>query len=429
MKVPKANVPLVTRVRFQLLGGLFVAIVLPTVVRLGHVPLPFPASSTSITIYAAAIAIIAGYFITRRLTSFPGIVSGSNVLVCYAVAFALVAVALLMARVDYSRSLFAMSFGLSIFWFVMVQLTVTRLVRVPLALINTSDVDHILEIADANWTVIDKPEDYKPSMGAIVANLRSENIGKWEEFIADTVLEGVPAFHTKQIQESLTGKVTIEHLTENNIGSLLPSDTYQRLKQIADILIAVIVLPVFALICAAVWIANLIWSPGPLFFSQPRLGYAGEVFNVIKFRTMTVRQQVPAPVQGFAEEAADDLLTARSDPRITTVGRFLRRTRIDELPQLINVLKGEMSWVGPRPEAEILSSMYQRELPFYKYRHVLRPGITGWAQVNQGHVTDKSDVLQKLHYDFFYIKYYSPWLDILIAFRTVRIILSGFGAK
>ena len=103
--------------------------------------------------------------------------------------------------------------------------------------------------------------------------------------------------------------------------------------------------------------------------------------------------------------------------------------RIDELPQVVNILRGEMSWVGPRPEAVPLSRWYEDQLPFYRYRHIVRPGITGWAQVNQGHVSDVANVRQKLHYDFYYIKNFSPWIDIVIYFKTVIIILGGFGAK
>jgi lipopolysaccharide/colanic/teichoic acid biosynthesis glycosyltransferase len=122
-------------------------------------------------------------------------------------------------------------------------------------------------------------------------------------------------------------------------------------------------------------------------------------------------------------------MTSDDDERVTRVGAFLRRTRIDELPQIFNILRFEMSWIGPRPEAEVLSVWYTSELPFYRYRHVVKPGISGWAQINQGHVADVGDVNVKLQYDFYYIKYFSPWLDILILFRTIRTMMNGFGAR
>ena len=132
-------------------------------------------------------------------------------------------------------------------------------------------------------------------------------------------------------------------------------------------------------------------------------------------------------LDGSVDRAA--AMTADGDARITRVGAFLRRTRIDELPQLINVIRGEMSWIGPRPEAFALATWYEEELPYYSYRHIVRPGLTGWAQVNQGHVSDLPSVHDKLRYDFFYIKHFSLWLDMLILLRTARIVVTGFGAK
>ena len=121
--------------------------------------------------------------------------------------------------------------------------------------------------------------------------------------------------------------------------------------------------------------------------------------------------------------------TESEDPRITRVGAFLRKYRIDELPQILNILKGEMSWIGPRPEALPLAEWYERELAFYSYRHIVRPGITGWAQVQQGNVAKPDLVKYKLHFDFYYIKNFSPWLDIVIGVMTLRTILTGFGAR
>jgi len=108
---------------------------------------------------------------------------------------------------------------------------------------------------------------------------------------------------------------------------------------------------------------------------------------------------------------------------------LLRKYRIDELPQIVNILRGEMSWIGPRPEALPLAEWYERELAFYSYRHIVRPGITGWAQVQQGNVAKPDLVKYKLHFDFYYIKNFSPWLDIVIGVMTLRTILTGFGAR
>ena len=123
------------------------------------------------------------------------------------------------------------------------------------------------------------------------------------------------------------------------------------------------------------------------------------------------------------------LATDDADPRITRVGRVIRKYRLDELPQIINILLGQMSWIGPRPEPEILTRWFAAEIPYYRYRHVVKPGISGWAQVNQGYVSGVDGINTKLQYDFYYIKYFSPWLDLLILFRTIKTMLTGFGAK
>lgn len=122
-------------------------------------------------------------------------------------------------------------------------------------------------------------------------------------------------------------------------------------------------------------------------------------------------------------------LAATDDDRITHVGAFIRKTRLDELPQLWNVFKGDMSLIGPRPEQRAFVDCFDHEIPFYIYRHVVRPGITGWAQVMQGYAGDTDETCIKIQHDFYYIKHFSLWLDILIAFKTVRIILTGWGAR
>jgi lipopolysaccharide/colanic/teichoic acid biosynthesis glycosyltransferase len=159
-------------------------------------------------------------------------------------------------------------------------------------------------------------------------------------------------------------------------------------------------------------------SSGPILFRQKRVGHAGRNIIVYKFRTMR---------EIHAEDDRAAAITNEDDERITSVGAFLRKFRLDELPQILNILKGEMSWIGPRPEAEVLSHWYQSEIPFYRYRHVVKPGISGWAQVNQGHVADVEQVHRKLQYDFYYIKYFSPWLDLLIVARTLNTVTTGFG--
>jgi lipopolysaccharide/colanic/teichoic acid biosynthesis glycosyltransferase len=200
----------------------------------------------------------------------------------------------------------------------------------------------------------------------------------------------------------------------------VPVRAYSAIKHAGDWVAALLLMPFALPLMAVCAIAIRLGDGGPVLFRQQRTGQSGHQFKVYKFRTMKVR---------LSDGSREDAMTGAADARVTRVGRFLRNSRLDELPQLLNILRGEMSFIGPRPEAEVLSAWYTGDIPFYRYRHVVRPGITGWAQVNQGHVVDVHDIHEKLQYDFFYIKYFSPWLDLLIIFRTAKVMLTGRGAR
>jgi lipopolysaccharide/colanic/teichoic acid biosynthesis glycosyltransferase len=243
---------------------------------------------------------------------------------------------------------------------------------------------------------------------------------EWEAFLAEAALAGRIVYQVKQLSESLTGRVQLEQLSENSFGSLVPARGYFYLKSLVDFAFALLLLPVALPAMGLIAIAIRLDSPGPVLFRQARVGHAGKRITVYKFRTMR-----DAPIEDERRHA----ITTDGDGRITRVGKWLRKFRLDELPQIFNILKWQMSWIGPRPEAEVLSRWYQGEIPFYRYRHVVKPGISGWAQVNQGHVADVEQVHRKLQYDFYYIKYFSPWLDLLILLRTCKTIMTGFGSR
>jgi lipopolysaccharide/colanic/teichoic acid biosynthesis glycosyltransferase len=259
---------------------------------------------------------------------------------------------------------------------------------------------------------------------AIVADLHYPHSERAERLFAQAALAGIPVYHFRQIAEMQSGQVKISHLSENDLGSLIPNISYTSVKRATDIIGALILIPICVPLFALIALLIRLDSSGSAFFIQERMGYQGRTFRMIKFRTMRERRQSQGTI-----ENREDAMTRCDDDRITRIGRLLRKTRIDELPQVFNVLRGEMSIIGPRPEACSLSAWYEAELPFYPYRHIVRPGITGWAQVNQGHVTDVSDVLEKLRFDFYYIKNISLWLDLLIALKTLRVIVHGIGAR
>lgn len=257
-------------------------------------------------------------------------------------------------------------------------------------------------------------------MGVIVADLHEDLPSDMEDALARAALRGVPIYHIKHLGESLTGRVQINHLSENSLGSLAPDPSYASLKNIAERIVAVAALVLLSPVLLVAAIAIRLDSPGPALFRQTRIGACGEPFTIFKLRTMA-----NAPRASSLEQD----ITQDNDPRITRIGRWIRDSRIDELPQLINVVRGEMSLIGPRPETANLSQWYAESIDFYAYRHVVRPGITGWAQVKQGHVASREDVIRKLQYDFYYIKNFSLWLDMVIALKTVKVMLRKLGAR
>jgi len=160
-------------------------------------------------------------------------------------------------------------------------------------------------------------------------------------------------------------------------------------------------------------------SKGPVFYKQERVGQNGRVFWLVKFRSMR---------QDAEKDTGPVWSTPGGDNRVTRVGRFLRRTRIDELPQIYNILRGDMDMVGPRPERPIFVDQFYEEIPYYPIRHVVRPGVTGWAQVNYGYASKKEQTIEKLQYDLFYIKNISLALDIMIIFETIKTVLVRKGS-
>jgi len=407
------------RMRFQLAGGLIAAVIIPAILRLSEMSLALHIRYDN-TLIGTFWAFCLGYLIFRKVTAYPGVRATAFILPAFLSAYALTIAGFFMLRLDYSGFQFALSFALATAFFYLVFLIVRRVQRMELAIVPVGDYASVQQLRFVDWRVLTAPvqgDDGAP----IVVDLRADLSPEWERFIADSLLAGRPVYNAKQVFESLSGRVQMEHLSENTFGSLTPNSIYGSAKRYCDFLLAILVVVALAPLLALIALAIRLDSPGPSIFRQARMGFRGKEFTVYKFRTMSVADP--------AAEVRDDQMTRAGDVRITRLGRFLRKTRIDELPQVLNILKGEMSWIGPRPEALKLSAWYEGQIPFYRYRHIVRPGITGWAQVSQGHVTSLSDADLKLQFDFFYVKNFSLWLDILVLLKTVRVVLTGSGSR
>lgn len=409
------------RIRFQLVGGLTFAIIAPAIIRIGFNPEVVYSTNLQVTVAAAVIAHLTGFLAYRRIGNFPGVAAASYILPTFALTYGVVFLTIFFFRFEYSRFQAAASFTQSTLWYFGLSLMTRRLDPYRLVVVPGGDVDRLRALQGVHWFWIKSPATIIEKANGVVADLRANLGDEWERYIADRALSGTPVYHVKQISESLTGRVEIEHLSENTLGSLNPNQAYLKIKQAADWISALVLVVIFSPILALIALLIRLDSKGPVLFCQQRMGYRGKIYTVYKFRSMRAGSD--------AGGEKDKAITQRDDSRITRVGRVLRKYRIDELPQAINILRGEMSWIGPRPEAVVLSKWYEAELPFYRYRHIVRPGVSGWAQVNQGHVAAVDDVMEKLHYDFYYIKNFSPWLDVLIVLRTIKTMITGFGSR
>jgi exopolysaccharide biosynthesis polyprenyl glycosylphosphotransferase len=413
---------LLGRKRVQLASSAFLAASIPWLVRTLFLPgRPFEAAATN-TFMANAIAVLVAFWVRLSIESYPGIRRAYVILPSALIGHGCALLWFALTRLPYDRVALVLGFLVHVAWLYAIFVSTEARSRRRIAVVPFGRIEPLTKIAGVQWLSLARPRLHDArGCEAIVADFGADLPEEWQAFLAEAALAGRIVYQVKQLSESLTGRVELEHLSENSFGSLVPARGYFYLKSALDFAFALMVLPIALPVMCIVAVAIRLDSEGPALFRQKRVGHSGKSITVYKFRTMRG--------DGPAEDERTAAITIDSDKRITRVGRTLRRFRVDELPQIFNILKGEMSWIGPRPEAHALSCWYQREIPFYRYRHVVKPGISGWAQVNQGHVADVEQVHRKLQYDFYYIKYFSPWLDLLILVRTLRTILTGFGSR
>ena len=369
----------------------------------------------------AAFSNVIGMLAFRKFRLYPGARRIAFVLPSFVVGWAIAMIAIIVLRIEYSVSVLLAGATRGLVLALAMNVVNRRVDERPLLLIPSPKVNALInELPGLTFKMCSHPSEIELYHLAIVADLRVDLPSDWEQAIARAALCGTPIYHVKQFSESLTGKVQVEHLSENSFGMLAPNPSYSFVKDAFDRAFALVFLliawPLLLLVCGLIRLE----SPGPAIFRQSRVGFKGQPFTILKLRTM--RHRPPS-------KCIEDDITKDGDSRITNLGKVLRASRIDEMPQLINVLRGEMSLIGPRPETIHLSEWYTNTLDFYPYRHIVRPGITGWAQVQQGHVTSSKEVLEKLQYDFFYIKNFSFWLDLAIVIRTIKVIAFRLGAR
>ncbi|MFA4890448.1 MAG: exopolysaccharide biosynthesis polyprenyl glycosylphosphotransferase [Candidatus Paceibacterota bacterium] len=284
----------------------------------------------------------------------------------------------------------------------------------------------------------DKFSDFlksRPQLGyAIASDLLSANLivapeeirqnQELAQILYNMILEGRNVASFEKFYESITGKIPVSMISEiwflENLAET-KKENYEKFKRVIDMISSFVFLAAFLVIYPFVAIAIKIDSKGPTLIKQKRMGKNGKIFNILKFRSM-----VALSPDGLAEKNGAEWAKEK-DKRITFVGNFLRKSRIDELPQIWNVLKGDLSFIGPRPERPEFVGELNKKIPHYSMRHLVKPGLTGWAQINFPYGASVEDAMEKLQYDLYYIKNKTLLLDVLILLKTVAVVLRRAG--
>jgi len=261
----------------------------------------------------------------------------------------------------------------------------------------------------------------KPSIDRIVIALDERRGELPVDGLLSMRLHGIAIEEVGSVLERLTGKLQLEGLHPSDLlfcEGFRMKPSQQVALRTASTLVAAIVLTLFLPIFPIVVLLVRCSSSGPILFRQQRVGLNGRIFTIYKFRTMVADA-----------EAEGAKWATKNDPRVTRIGQFMRKTRLDEVPQLLNVLRGDMSFVGPRPERPEFVSWLSEEIPFYDVRTTIRPGLTGWAQIRYGYGATLAESREKLAYDLYYVKHKTLGLDLLIMFETIKTIIRRRGAQ
>jgi lipopolysaccharide/colanic/teichoic acid biosynthesis glycosyltransferase len=322
---------------------------------------------------------------------------------------------LLVARQPYSNQVMLMATAGSAVLGALVALIKHRTMEVRAAVLGAWHP--LVEQVDIPCDIIDDPDASLSPYDVLLTASVTDMSPEWATAISRAMLMGKQVRLLAEFIEESHGIVSLEHFDLEHLPEA-GLTSYRTRKRLMDISLVLLSLPVAVPLLLMGASLVKVTMGGPVIFIQGRVGLGGRTFRMFKLRTMQM-----------SADKGEKATSGRDDIRITPVGRWLRRFRIDELPQLWNVLIGDMSVIGPRPEWTVLSDSYAERLPAYAYRHLVRPGITGWAQVRGGYAADLAETRTKVGYDLFYIKNLSFSLDIQILVRTIWTLLSGSGAR
>ncbi len=362
--------------------------------------------------------------VLRRLIRFPTVETVGLVLLTVAIFAGAIYLLVSVLRVYYSNTFIFSFFGTAfILLWIWVQLRVTE-PYIRLHVVPGGVTHEILQIPglhdQVDVAILDTPdpEILADHTHGIIVDMAERRESEWVRFFSHCTLHGIEIYPAEDVFESLTGRVSLVHLSEGVIEAFRLSPVYRIIKRANGVIFVLATLPISLSLMLLTAAAIRIDSAGPVIFTQTRVGEGGRIFRMFKFRSMA-----------HGADAHGARFADTGDKRVTRVGAFIRKFRLDELPQFWNILVGDMSLIGPRPEQVGFVEQFERDIPYYAYRHLVRPGITGWAQVNHGYAADHEETRKKLEHDLYYVKHFSFWLDVLIAFKTIGTIATGFGAR
>jgi len=324
--------------------------------------------------------------------------------------------AMLVLRLDYSSVFYAVNWCIGLGLLVAHGQFLARSARLNIGIFKGCVEPTIL--APNNVHLVSEKMPIPTRIDVMIVTTGEMQDARYAGILAKLAISNVPILPFNEFQEQVSGRVDLAHTDAGTLLQLRPLRRYAVLKRCADIGMAVAGIAVLLPLMLLTALFIRLETRGSPIFCQTRIGLRGDEFTMFKFRSMVTDA-----------EASGAKFAARKDARVTRVGKIIRKWRIDELPQLFNVLAGSMSIIGPRPEQKAFVDKLAHEIPLYPFRHAVRPGITGWAQVMQGYADDVSSTDIKLSYDLFYIKNLSVMMDFVILFKTLKTIFTGFGAR
>lgn len=380
------------------------------------------------TVLACALPYALAAHLLYRGAHIPAAERASLLLVTTGLPYLLTPLIFALLQQPYSRGAIALTYVLTTLWFWLADRWFQRHRPIKLIYIDTSIPDQMQQLLattdngprqklqliawPSHWTHL----AHAPACEGAIIDSQAPASKTRSQILTQLKLNHIRLYSPEALAESMTGRLSQTTLS-NELWQTDGNPAYDLFKRILDFSLVLVLMPLWFPLGLLVALAVKIDSPGPAIYSQIRTGLHGKPFRIYKFRSMRFE---PLAQAQFAQA---------NDPRITRLGNFIRKTRLDEIPQLWNILRGDMSLIGPRPEQEKFVHQFAEQIPSYPYRHLVRPGLTGWAQVQQGYAASADETVIKLSYDLYYVTHYSLAMDLLIVLKTIKTVLTGHGAR